>query len=196
MSLFSKIRGTIETIFQVGLGGPQLKKSAGAALDVRDNADAAYAVVRVATPAGNQDASTKAYTDAGDAASVATSEAYTDAAVAGISVAGVVREIRMALALAGTTTSVTNIPANAIVNYVAVKVGTQYSAGATVSIGQTGSLALLMATTDSLLQSTDTFEVSCDVPWGAGALPVVATLAGAPAAGAGFVFVRYTVPNA
>ncbi len=196
MSLFSKIRGTIETLFQIGLQGPQLKKSSGSALDVRDNADGAYAVVRVATPVGGQDATTRAYTDAGDVASVATSEAYTDTAVAGISVAGVVREIRFPIALGATTSSATSIPANAIVNYVAVKIGTQYSAGATVSVGQTGSLALLMATTDSLPQSTDMFEVSCDVPWGAGALPVVATIAGAPAAGAGFVIVRYTVPNA
>ncbi len=195
MSLFSKIRGTIETLFQIGLQGPQLKKSSGAALDVRDNADGAYAVVRVAAPVGGQDAATKTYTDTGDAASVATSEAYTDAAVAGISTAGVVREIRMPLALAATTTSATSIPANAVVNYVAVKVGTQYSAGATVSVGQTGSLALLMATVDNLPQSTDMFEISCDIPWGASALPVVATIAGAPAAGAGFVIVRYTVPN-
>jgi len=45
MSLFAKIRGTIETIFQLGLSGPQLKNNGGI-IDARNAADSAYAVVR------------------------------------------------------------------------------------------------------------------------------------------------------
>lgn len=62
MSFLSKIRGTIESLFQLGLGGPQLKAN-GAAIEARNAADAAFAVVRVATPVANEDAATKLYVD-------------------------------------------------------------------------------------------------------------------------------------
>lgn len=55
MSLYRKIRGTIESLFQIGLGGPQLKNSSGA-IEARNSADSAYAVFRVGTPAGADDA--------------------------------------------------------------------------------------------------------------------------------------------
>jgi hypothetical protein len=61
-SLWSKIRGTIETAFQIGLGGPQLKNNSGA-IDVRNSGDSAYAIVRGATPLANNDLATKAYVD-------------------------------------------------------------------------------------------------------------------------------------
>ena len=60
MSFFSKIRGTIETIFQLGLGGPQLKNTAGA-IEARDPADAAYAILRGAPAVGPNDATMLAY---------------------------------------------------------------------------------------------------------------------------------------
>jgi hypothetical protein len=62
MSLFSKIRGTIETIFQIGLGGPQVKNNAGA-IEARNAGDSAFAVARAATPVGDNDLTTKAYVD-------------------------------------------------------------------------------------------------------------------------------------
>jgi hypothetical protein len=62
MSFLSKIRGTVETLFQLGLGGPQLKAN-GAAIEARDATDAAFVVVRVATPVANEDAATKQYAD-------------------------------------------------------------------------------------------------------------------------------------
>jgi hypothetical protein len=65
MSLWSKIRGTIETIFQLGLGGPQLK-SFGGRIEARDSADAAFVIMRAATPVGGADVVIKTYCDAGD----------------------------------------------------------------------------------------------------------------------------------
>jgi hypothetical protein len=54
MSLYRKIRGTIETIFQLGLGGPQLKNNAGA-IEARNSADAAFAIMRGATAVAASD---------------------------------------------------------------------------------------------------------------------------------------------
>jgi len=50
MSLWSKIRGTAESLFQLGLGGPQLKSNAGV-VEHRDAADSAFVISRGADPA-------------------------------------------------------------------------------------------------------------------------------------------------
>ena len=41
MSLYSKIRGTFETVFQLGKGGPQIKSSGGG-ISIRNSADSAF----------------------------------------------------------------------------------------------------------------------------------------------------------
>jgi len=58
MSLFSKLRGTIETIFQIGLGGPNVKNNVGA-VEMRNAADAAFVITRGADPVGANDYVTK-----------------------------------------------------------------------------------------------------------------------------------------
>lgn len=63
MGFFAKISGVIQNFFQLGgPAGPGLKRS-GAAIEARNAADSAYAVFRVATPVGDNDAVTKAYAD-------------------------------------------------------------------------------------------------------------------------------------
>ncbi len=176
MSVFSKIKGTIETVFQIGLGGPQLKNNGGS-VDVRNAADTAFVAVRALDPVGANDAVTKGYADANYA------------------VTGVVREIRFALTNAASQSSATSIPANAIVSDIRLSVTTQYSAGSTISVGRTGSTSLLMATTDNLAQSTDMFQITQDTAWGGSALPVLVTVSGAPTAGVGTCTVIYSVPN-
>jgi hypothetical protein len=57
MSLWSKIRGTVEAAFQLGLGGPQWKRNVGV-IEARNSADSAFAVVRVADPVAADDAVT------------------------------------------------------------------------------------------------------------------------------------------
>ena len=59
----SKIRGTTETAFQIGLGGPQLKDDTGE-IDARNAADAAYVNVRGADPIIADDLVTKRYVTA------------------------------------------------------------------------------------------------------------------------------------
>jgi hypothetical protein len=271
MSLWTKVRGTIETIFQVGLGGPQLKNNAGA-LESRNAGDSAFAVHRGASPVGDNDLATKAYVDtvasptivtaqfnggnalpantgvehfyvvsttgvnatigqliwddgsgAGTATVIAAAarmivttvaltggtvtfkadtpyiwdiagSSWVNAGPAGLS--GAVREIRFALTNAASQSSAAQIPANAIVKERDVIVVTPFSGGATITVGQTGTPALLQGTTDNLPQTAGSYELAEEIGWGAAALAVLVTVAGAPAAGAGFVAVRYSLPDA
>lgn len=62
MSLWSKVRGTIASIFQIGLSGPQIKNNSGV-VEVRDSADATFAIVRGADPVASHDFVTKNYGD-------------------------------------------------------------------------------------------------------------------------------------
>jgi hypothetical protein len=55
MGLWSKISGTIASVWQIGLAGPQLKNNAGN-IDARNAADSAFVNVRVATAVGANDA--------------------------------------------------------------------------------------------------------------------------------------------
>jgi len=50
VSLWAKVRGTIETLFQLGLGGPQLKNNVGV-IEHRNAGDSAYVIARGADPA-------------------------------------------------------------------------------------------------------------------------------------------------
>lgn len=61
--VFSKLRGAVlNTLFQLGLGGPQLKNDSGK-IDARDPADAAFVNVRAAAPLISDDLTTKLYVD-------------------------------------------------------------------------------------------------------------------------------------
>jgi hypothetical protein len=110
------------------------------------------------------------------------------------SVAGVVYCVDFALALT-TASSVTSIPANAVILRSEVKVTTAYSAGATISVGQTGTAALLQATGDNVPQTIDEYIADQRTAWGASPSQVLATVAGAPTLGAATVTVMYTLPN-
>ncbi len=110
------------------------------------------------------------------------------------SVAGAVYCIDFALGLA-TASSVTQIPANAVVLRSEVKVTTAYSAGALIAIGQTGTTGLLQATGDSVPQTIDEYVADQRTSWGGSALAVLATITGSPSVGAATVTVMYTLPN-
>ena len=62
MGLFTKVRGTIETLWQLGLGGPQWKNNASV-IEARNSADSGFVVTRTATPASENDAAVKMYAD-------------------------------------------------------------------------------------------------------------------------------------
>lgn len=57
MSLWIKIKGTVETLFQIGASGPQVKNNSGV-IEARNSTDTAFAVLRVADPVGANDALT------------------------------------------------------------------------------------------------------------------------------------------
>jgi hypothetical protein len=271
MSLWKKLRGTIETAWQLGLGGPNLKNNAGA-IEGRNAGDSAFAVVRGGAPVGDNDLTTKLYVDTIASPTIVTAQAnggsalpantgvehfivvstsgvnanigqllwddgsgvgtvqvlaaaarmivttvalsggtvtfkadtpyvwdvagstWVNAGPSGIS--GAVREIRFAITNAASQSSAATIPANAIIVEAELDITTPYSGGATITVGQTGTPALLQATTDNLATAAGDYGVPLDLAWGAAALAVLITVAGAPAAGAGFAIVRYCLPDA
>lgn len=271
MSVWKKIRGTIETAWQIGIGGPNLKANSGA-IDVRNAGDSAYAVVRGASPVGNNDLATKQYVDTlatryviagqfdgnnalpsntgtarflvvtttganatigdliwddGTSTGTATRLVTTDRLiitqtaltggtvslaadtmywwdtgtsswinVGGSTLSGARRTISMAVTNAASQNSAASIPANATVYETFLDVTTPFSAGAAISVGRTGSTALIMATTDNSPQTAGQWAVPQRTPWGASALPVLVTITGAPAAGAATLVVTYAQPDA
>lgn len=172
MSLWSRIRGTSETLFQIAFG-VQLKNNA-VALEVRNATDAAFAIARGATPVAGNDLATKAYVDAGD-----------------VIAEGGVQQIRFAITNAAAQNSATSIPAGSIVIDAEIDVVTPYSGGATITIGSAASPALLQATTDNTPGVAGLYGAHQDTAWGGVTGTVLVTVGGAPAAGAGFCIVRY-----
>lgn len=171
MSIFSKIRGTIEQIFQIGLGGPQLKNNSGI-LEVRNSDDTNYSVVRAATPVNDHDVVTKAY-------------------LGEQLVTGSVRSVRIELTTAATQTSTKEIPANAVVLRTRVNIVTPFSVGTLISVGRTSAMTMLQAPTDNLATQAGVYEVPQETSWlTAGAVEV--NIDGTPNVGDGFVVVEYT----
>ena len=109
------------------------------------------------------------------------------------SVAGAQYVIDMAIGTGASQSSVTSIPAGAIVLRADVTITTPYSGGATIAVGQTGTTNLLQGTADNFPQTDDEYLADQRTAWGASALPVLVTVGGAPSAGAGFVTVVYAL---
>jgi hypothetical protein len=176
MSVWTKVKGTIETFWQIGLGGPQLKANAGV-IEARDSADAAFVKMRALDPAAASDVATKNYVDTG-------------------ALGGAVRCVKYNIAnTPASQDSTTVIPANAVIHRREVEVTTPFSGGATIAIGQAGSTSLLMGTTDINPQAAGVYVVDQNTAWGAAPLAVRATLVGAPAAGAATVTVLWSLPT-
>jgi hypothetical protein len=113
---------------------------------------------------------------------------------AGSTVAGLVSTIDFAIGTAATTTSATLLSTGAIVLRADVTITTPYSPGATIEVGQAGSLNLFQDTPDNVPTVADFYSAPQRTA-AVTATGVVATIGGAPAAGAGFVTVQYAVPN-
>jgi hypothetical protein len=60
MGLKERINGITGNLFQLGFGGPQLKNNAGV-IEARDPTDSSLVAMRVASPIGNDDATSKSY---------------------------------------------------------------------------------------------------------------------------------------
>jgi hypothetical protein len=273
MGLFAKLAGVVNSFFQIGgPGGPGWNNNSGV-LEGKNAANNAFVVVRGATPAADNDLTTKAYVDeifkplivtaqanapsalianSGVEHYIVVSTAGTGAAAAYVagtvlwddgsgagnvtilgptvggsilptvtlaggtftfsanneyvwtgstwqniapSVAGVVSCIDFAIGTAASQSSVTSIPANAIVLRCDVTITTPYSGGATIKVGQTGTTNLLQDTGDNVPQTADEYSANARVAWGASPLAVLVTVAGAPSTGVGVVTVLYSLPN-
>lgn len=173
MSLWSKIRGTINTAWQIGLGGPNWNNNAGN-LEAQNSSISGFVIVRGATPVAANDLATKAYVDSG-----ATVED------------GGLQVIRFAITTAAAQNSATSVPSGALVFDTFIEVVTPFSAGTTITVGNAGSPALLMGTGDSLATAAGIYDVPQDTTFTGGPATVLVTVAGGPVAGAGFVIVKY-----
>lgn len=171
MSVFSKLAGIVGTFFTWGPTGPGVNAN-GAALETRNNANAAYAVHRGAPPVGANDFVT----------------------LGGLpGAAGAVSCIAVTPGTAATTTSTTQMPAGAVVVDCRLAVSTPYSGGATIEVGIAGTLAAYMGTADNDAQLDGTYDVPQQTAV-AGLSAVVVTVGGAPGAGVCQVLVFYVVP--
>jgi hypothetical protein len=176
MSLFSRIAGTMASFFQIGGPGNSGWNSPDAThLEARNAANAAYVVARGASPVGANDF-------------------VTLGSVPGLT--GPVNAIRFAIGTGAAQASVTGIPAGAVIMRALLDVTTPYSGGTTITVGSSGTAALLMAAADSTPTTADIYQADQDTAWDVGASTVRVAVAGAPAAGAGFCTVYYSIPNA
>lgn len=180
MSLWNKIRGTTETLFQFGRRGVQVKTNSGA-LEVRNNTDAAFAIARGADPVGNDDLITLRYFNLNNAS------------------ANQFTAVKMPL-LQATKVSTTAIPDNVIIVSAALDVGTSYNGTTpTFAITRTGDgTKILMATGDSDLEAApNAWQVPQYLNWGAtGAGTVTATFAGTGVSlGAATLYIVYVTPS-
>jgi len=80
MGLLDKIRGTIENVFQIGIGGPQVKNNSGV-LEARNAADSDFVIVRGLSPVGDNDLTTKKYVDSAERAMVVKRQADCSSAI-------------------------------------------------------------------------------------------------------------------
>jgi len=176
MSLFQKIAGFINSFVQIGGPNGSAIKLNGSAIEHRNATDTAFVNARGLDPVAAQDFVTLNYFNTTPAT-------------------GATQTLRMAVGTAASQSSTNNIPANAIIENIMLDVTTPFSGGATISVGQTGSTALLMATTDNFPQTAGQYYIAEDTSWGASALQLLVTVGGAPAAGVAAVRVEFSVPE-
>jgi len=62
-NIYKNLEGTLATIFQFGIDRPNIRSLVTGELEVRNAADSGYAIMRVATPVGDNDAVNKLYAD-------------------------------------------------------------------------------------------------------------------------------------
>ncbi len=112
------------------------------------------------------------------------------------SVSGAIRAIRFVIDNTATQDSDTLIPAGARVFECCLEITTAYSGGAVIVVGSTGDTDLLMESTKNVPQASGKrWSVEQDTAWVSEGV-VRVSITGTPAAGAGVVIVKYSVPNA
>jgi len=163
-----------------------------------DDGSGAGTVAVLAAVTGNTIVTTTAFS--GGTISLAANQMYVWTGTAWLdiapSVSGATYCIRLPITNAASQSSATQMPANAVVLDARLDVTTPYSAGATIKLGTTATANLFMDTTDNTATTAGLYQIMQDTSIGAAAASLLVTVAGAPAAGAGFAIVLYSVPNA
>ena len=163
-----------------------------------DDGSGAGTVAVIAAAVGNTIVTTAAFT--GGTITLAANQMYVWTGTTWLdiapSVAGVTYMIRTPTTTAASTSSATAIPANAVIYDSKLDVTTAYSAGTTIALGIAGNTGLFMGAADNTPTVTGLSQVMQDTSVGAVAAALLITITGAPAAGAGFAIVLYSVPNA
>lgn len=175
MSVRTKIRAIIGSIFQLGNGGVNIKDSSGV-LEARNSADSAYAIVRGADAVGSNDLVNKSQFDA--------------------SIGGAQRVMRFTFGTTDTD-STNTIPANARILEGRIEITTPFDNSATIDLGVDGGTADLVVDQDDVDSATaDIYSVPQDTDWGASAAKAQVTIGNAPTVGAGVATIVYTEPLA
>lgn len=184
MGFFSKLRGTMESLFRIGKDGPQLKNTSGTLMSVRNNTDSALANMEGADPTADQHFLTRLYFDNNNAA--ATGNITKEFAT--ITTSSVI----------GTTT----IPAGARVLRVRmILLGLYTNGDETLTVDTAVGGQVLMAASDNAMLAADgaavgdIYQTDVDFLMGPGET-IDVTLGGTPAAGSCRVEVEYVDPDA
>jgi hypothetical protein len=101
--------------------------------------------------------------------------------------------IQIPIGTAAATSSTTSMPPGAVVTRCAVDVTGGYTAGTSITVGIAANPTLFQAAADNTPGVVDLYDAPqrTSVPTGG---QVLATIAGAPIAGSGFVLVEFTLP--
>ena len=214
MALFEKIRGTISSIFQLGIGATalQLKEVAGV-LQLRNKADSAFVNASVGSLVLNDGGSNKLTlsvptlagdlalnfpTTAGSAGQVLqTNGSGTLSFVSAASTAACQTTDTTSLAF-GTTSPLTlfTLPVNAVISDIRIVVDTPFNGTPTMSIGIAGTTSKYTGTGDCDLTAANEYQISPGLVADGTTNALIATYsAGGSSAGAARLLISYSVPQ-
>ena len=213
MSFFSKITGTSVGSFILGLTGVKLKNASGN-LEVRNNADSAYADITVndanlhggtykvtLSPSASQTADYALVLPVDDGSPSQVLSTDGSGVLSWVSAAStsnqvVVDSTSIAFGSGSTVTAFT-LPANAVIDAVSIIIDTAFDGTPTLSVGVSGgSSSKYAGSGDSLLTQAGRYEIYNEsVPVGTSENIELYYSAGSASVGAGRVLVSYSIPS-
>jgi len=211
---WKKIRGVVGTIFQLGIGGPNLKNNSGT-IQAKNPADSAFANLHIQELSLNDDDTNKVTIKAPDALGADyTLELPSDDGSPGQALTtngngvlewqslttGTDKVVTDTTALVfGSSSPVTmfTLPANAVIWLVRVIVDTAFNGSApTASIGVSGTASKYMAATELDLKTVGIYEVEPGITANGSTEALIITyVADSSSAGAARVIVEYSIPS-